>query len=321
MKKFFSIAMVALGSTLEIYYYVMRFLQDGTTVLISSIIAAALNLLLSMAVYKSEKSKKWYTLIIVLGAYSVLATSAGQTFSLLNREAAGTMQVEISKNEELISEYKSDIAALDRERNTLSAQLEGIQTIEQRYEFKETVKKAEQRLDEIKKDKIRLQSLIDSTTQKSNAAAKEGVRATSIYDFYGSMKKWTGTDWIKFIFHTVLSGFIAIMAPVGVLTWPKKTEIKKEVVEVVAKKKKVSMDQIKQFVGMSWYRVRQKTSEFMLPRETFFDFMKRQGYEYPEDIYDEIESAAKRIGVIGPRGEILEKNEPAAYSKLAEDFR
>jgi hypothetical protein len=81
IKKLFCILMIGLGSFLEIHYYKFRFENDGIETWLAIIIGIALTLFLCLAIFERKK-KLMKLLIISLVIYSVLATSAGQSFSL-----------------------------------------------------------------------------------------------------------------------------------------------------------------------------------------------------------------------------------------------
>jgi len=227
ISKAFSVAMISIGSFLEIWFYYARFKQDGIPVWLCWIIATGLNLLLNLFVYNFRKTRWLIILIIALGSYSVFSTSAGQTFMLLSLETNEATDLKINvlnKNVDILNEA---IDRLNAESVSINATLGTIQDIEHEANYRTTVRGARDRLSEIDHERSELLAKLIDLTTGQETVIRESIKATSIYDFYGSMVEWNNTNWLKFIFHTVLSIFIAIMAPTGILTWESKK--KKEV--------------------------------------------------------------------------------------------
>ena len=350
MKRAFAVLMITLGSFLEIYFYIYRFIQDGMPIYISVIIAAALNLLLALSVLRAKDGPWWLAIAIPIAIYSVFSTSAGQTFSLLNREAASVSTVSVASNDKLVERYGKDLDSLLAEREAIVARLVKVDTVEKRFEYRITVGNDEKRMTEIDAEKTRIQALMASATQERNVAAVQGVRATSIYSFYSGIAGWGGTDCLKFIFHTVLSVFIALMTPVGLLSWPRSAElIDREsqstlniqsaplsdapdmtvhsvsisaLAPIISRTstanvfRSISADDISRFVNLSWYRVRQKTSDMLLPEPTFFDFMKRQSVQFSPDVYKRLSELCIELNIFDIHGKILITDETQAISIL-----
>lgn len=70
-------------------------------------------------------------------------------------------------------------------------------------------------------------------------------------------------------------------------------------------------DHISGFVTLSWYRVDQKTSSDIFPKEEFMKWWDRKNQPYPEDIYEHLYHCCVQIGAINADGRILRigKNE------------
>jgi hypothetical protein len=193
------------------------------------IIATGLNLLLNLSVYNFKKNRYWIILIVVLGSYSVVSTSAGQTFMLLSLETDVSTELKVSaieKNTDLLNEV---IERLNSEAVNINNTLSTIQDIEHEANYRTTVRGARERLSEIDQERSEMLAKLMDLSTGQEAVIKESIKATSVYDFYGSIVEWNFTKWLKFIFHTVLSIVIAIMAPTGILTWEGKK--KKEMVQ------------------------------------------------------------------------------------------
>jgi hypothetical protein len=204
--------MIGLGTILEVFFYVARFQQDGTSLLLSLLIAAALSLLMALGVYN-----KWLWLVLSVGVYSVFSTSAGQTFSLLARE-----NIVASPTSMLQSSFQNDTSRLDKEAEKLNKDMESVSTVEEQAKYRTTLQQMRQRLASIQEAKERLVEQEKASNKESFEAKKEAIKATNIYEFYASMGQWHLVEWLKFILHSVLSTFIAIMVPIGIITWPKK---------------------------------------------------------------------------------------------------
>lgn len=81
MKKIFAYILVILGSFLEVFYNSYRYHQDGIPLAICIIIGLALNIFLLVCVM--EKRPVLATMLII---FSILSTSSGQTFALINKD-------------------------------------------------------------------------------------------------------------------------------------------------------------------------------------------------------------------------------------------
>jgi len=204
MKKNLSIAMILIGSFLEVYYYTFRFTADGIPWWLGIIIGAGLNLLLMLLVYWKKNS----LMIIFLIAYSVISTSAGQTFSIIEKQKS-EIEAKVSPEKKRI---EKEIELLQEERAGLSGQISGtIKTLEDRYEWQNTLGKAEKRIEEIEGQIKTYNKSIEDLTKGQT------ITENNIYTFYESLLKGIiGKDFLKFIFHTILSVFIALMAPTGI---------------------------------------------------------------------------------------------------------
>lgn len=224
MKKTFDWLLIGVGSFLEVYFYIARFGQEGIPPWLGCIMGVALNLLLLHAVHRDGWQFK--TLALFLICFSVISTSAGQTFMLLEKGKAETE----AKYSVEVAEIALEIETLTDERGKINAQIAGtVQTLEDRYEWKNTLAMAESRKVEIetqlKELRARRDAIVTGNVQTAGGAA--------LYDFYSRL---TGgrlpPDWLKLILHTALSVFIALMAPTGIyglsLKDDKKTEDEQE---------------------------------------------------------------------------------------------
>lgn len=207
--------LIVVGVSLEIYYYGTRFIADGTWGPLAFFIGAGLNLLLITTVRK--KKARYKILSFALVVFSVVSTSAGQTFAMIQkgeREAKEVTAPEIASIEKENEELEKEIAELN-------SQITGtVTTLEDRYEWRNTLTKAEKQREEkrakINENRKRLYELRDGKKILSD-------ERETVYTFYsGILRGKIGADMLKFILHTILSVFIALMAPVGILSLEEK---------------------------------------------------------------------------------------------------
>lgn len=208
MKKAFDWALILLGSFLEVYFYAERFGQEGIAPWLCLVMGLALNLLLLHAV----RGKGWQfkTMAFFLIGFSIISTSAGQTFMLLEKGKAETE----TKYSEEVAEIAREVKELTEERGKINEQISGtVQNLEDRFKWKNTLAMAESRKGEIESQlkvlKARREAIVTGNVDTAGGAA--------LYDFYSGL---TGgkvrPDWFKLILHTILSVFIALMAPTGI---------------------------------------------------------------------------------------------------------
>lgn len=74
--------------------------------------------------------------------------------------------------------------------------------------------------------------------------------------------------------------------------------------------KPLTQNDISRWVNWNWYRIESGSSANILPKEVFFDLVKKQNDTFNERIYTRIVASAKRNGVINNTGKviILDKN-------------
>ena len=203
MKKALAVLLLVLGSFLEVYYYYFRFTQDGTPWQIAVIIGVALNFLLI-----GVTVNRWWILFIPLLLFSVLSTSSGQTFALIQKQVDQTKGIYAPEIEAL----RKDSQRAGEELEEINKQILGtVSTLEDRYEWKNTLAAAEQRKRDLET------RLIENRRREAEIGNQvvSGDRET-VYTFYARIGNgMERADWLKFLLHTALSVFIALMAPTG----------------------------------------------------------------------------------------------------------
>jgi hypothetical protein len=209
--------LIAVGVSLEVYYYGTRFIADGTWAPLAYIIGAGLNLLLITAVRKKPLRYKLLSLALVV--FSVVSTSAGQTFAMIQKSEREVKQITAPE----IASLEKENEALEKEIEDLNGQITGtVTTLEDRYEWRNTLNKAEKQREE-KRAKINENRERQAELRAGRRAGKD--EGESVYTFYSRILRGKiGADMLKFILHTILSVFIALMAPVGILSVERKDE-------------------------------------------------------------------------------------------------
>jgi hypothetical protein len=324
--KLFAILMIVLGAFLEVYFYVFRFTQDGISLTVAITIASALNLLMALGVYRCKSNLRWLFLVAPLGLYSVFSTSAGQTFSLLTKEnnigiAEQTKQENTSGDEitRTLNRLSTEAANITDALNKLPADpLE-------RAKWRTFIKQSTDRLTSIDaqaKD-LRNERLLGNTDTLS--ATKKATLASDIYSFYSNLPTWNSTEWLKFLFHSILSAFIAIMTPLGVLSWPnndgKNKGTEKLSAVIPAKQEPIkeftlTEEIAKTFVHYSWYCIRNKTSNKIINKQSLYKMLALKGVALTEDTYAELIKKSLSLGLFNSKGEIIIEDEAKAIKKL-----
>jgi len=315
MKKLYPFILIILGSILEIYYYYFRFNQDGVNIIISLIIAISLTAMLTIlsAYYKRRIS---WAILIPLALFSIITTSSGQSFSLgiIEQEKAidNVQQLNIQSE---IDEIQADIKIinLEIEKNM------SLNTLENTYwanKYRDELDNQEARQDELKLQKIALQDRIKelrlSQTQHIEIEVDD---KTNIYKFYGNLFH-INQGWLKFILQTILSTFIAVMAPIGIiLLTPKPVKIPEPIKPPKKVKKKYNYGAyIEKFVNASFYPVINKRSEKIVDKTQYLAWMKnrykkgKETFLFTTQIYDKIFKACVDNNYIDKNGVALNTN-------------
>lgn len=204
MKRILSASMILIGSFLEVYYYQFRFTADGVNIWLGVVIGFGLNLLLLLLVYWNKNT----ILIIALILYSVISTSAGQTFSMIEKQKSEISEMVNPEKNRILE----DIKTLETERNNINNQINNtVTSLEDRYEWKNTLAAAEGRKTEIESQIKNYNNKIDELTDNIELEEK------NVYTFYSALIGGViPKDILKFLFHTALSIFIALMMPTGI---------------------------------------------------------------------------------------------------------
>lgn len=316
MKKWFAIGMIAIGSFLEILYYRWRFVNDGIESWLSITIGIALTLLLVLAIF--QRKYKWAWMIIIpVSLYSVFATSAGQAFSLgeiLQVESGKQVRSEYVIDE--IVDIESQITWIDTETERISASIDAtVNSLEDRGYWRTTLADAESRQRELRDDRRELSKQLSELRGQATQHEDVEERSRNIYEFYGNMFGWD-KKFLQFALQTILSVFIAVMAPIGiiVLQKPKRRRPSKS-----AKKQKqpvLPKDTITRWIRINWIGIRSGKSKKILPRKTYKSFVEDRGESFNRQEYNRILNIAKKKNIVADDGRIIEKNEDKAASAV-----
>jgi len=316
----FPASMIILGSFLEIYYYAFRFTQDGIELWLAMIIGISLTLLLNLAVFMRKLRLVWL-LIIPLAIYSILCTSAGQSFSLgleIKEEKIEQVQEEYTQIE--IDETAKRITWIDEELVRIRKQKdETITSLSDRYHWKNTLKIAEELEAELTTERSGLTKKLSELRIKAKTKDNIEQRSTNTYEFYQGMTGWSA-EWLQFALHTILSVFIAIMAPIGIIVITGMNVRTKRKRIPQNKTDKNTMDRIESlveyWVKLNWMGLRTHNSLSILPAGIFYQFVKNRNEKYSQRNYETILNAAIKLGIIEQDGKIIEENERKAIDKI-----
>ena len=313
MIKLFAILLILTGSFLEIWYYAYRFTNDGIETWLSITIGIALTLFLCLAIL--NRNKKYIPfLILTLIIYSILATSAGQSFSLSlfqKDEIQDNVQEEYRQDE--IEEIQYRIEQIEEKYTQIQSGIsETAQTLHDRGVYRTALEKAENQQLLLNEERSRLQDRL--TELRQAAITYEGIeeRKTNIYEFYNRLT-FVPEDWLQFFFQTWLSIFIAIMAPLGITTLQ---AIKPKEKEDPPEPKNTWIKLIEKWVYINWFGVRSKKSRNILSETNFLEYTKSHGKVFSKRNYIKIKKIAFKTKCINATGTIINNNEPEVIGRI-----
>jgi len=143
----------------------------------------------------------------------------------------------------------------------------------------------------------RIEGKADDAAAKATTE-KAIIKNMSIYDFYASMTDWYRMDWLKFLFHTVLSILIAIMTPIGLLTWDVKSASR------IMRKSSLTEKEVKIFVDMCWKNVLLGVTNKITSERAFNDWCTRDGVVVSPGVYQDCARKAFALGIITRDGTV-----------------
>ena len=310
LKKTFSTLLILVGSFLEVYFYFWRFTQDGMPAWLSITIGAGLTLLLSFGIY--HRSNKWAMWIIIpVAAYSILATSAGQTFFL-------NAKFKDLESRKIISQYNQDeIREVEEAIKNHESEIEKLsETIYQKINSNEgakywtpTITIAEKRQNVLKKETDDLKEKLRVLRSKAQQHKKVKTRADNIYTFYQDITR-IPDNWLQFALQTILSAFIAAMSPIGLITFSGQD------IRIRKKEVKASPDYIERWININWIGIRTGKSKHILKRSDYKKFIESRGRLFDSAQYDNMIHLCIGEKILASDGRIIEKNQAKAVEKL-----
>lgn len=307
IKKFFCVFLIVFGVALDTYFYSFRFVADGLPGIVAVGSGIALELLLSFAVYNARGSKIFAAIAIIITCYAVVQTAAGQTFALLTHNVSVGVETENNTADFAIEQSKKNMTRLSIEADAITAQLRSLQSTEARAAYAATIYRANNRLAEIERERSQNMNILLKTSSATVNAARDGEAKKSIYSFYSSIPTWSGSDWLKFSFHFFLSALIAIMAPVGIISWNGSS----------APQQAFMKQQIELFAATAWFKIRNNTSLYILSEVDFCQLLQRRGIPVETGLYFALVNKCMRMGLINNSGLALEKNYQTVIKKLS----
>jgi hypothetical protein len=306
IRKIFCAALVVLGIALDTYFYAFRFIADGLPVVVAVAAGIALEMLLSFAVWNTRRSKIFVVIAVAITMYAVVQTSAGQTFALLSHTASIGVETETNTATFTMAQCEKNIDRLTTEADTITRQLKSLQSAKARADYAGTITSANARLNQITRERTQLMNVLLKTTDATVSDARNVNDRKSIYGFYAGMVNWKKDDWLKFVFHFFLSVLIAIMAPVGIISWGHQAAFN------VA----YSRQQVEMFVAAAWYRVRNNTGMTVLSEVQYNELLQKRGHPVETGVYFALMNKAVQSGLVNTSGFALEKDHKKVIEKL-----
>ena len=306
IKKMFCAALVALGVTLDTYFYAFRFIADGLPAVVAIASGVALELLLSFSVYNVRRSKAFVIIAVAITIYAVIQTSAGQTFALLSHTASIGVETETNTATFTMMQCEKNISRLTAEADAITRQLRSLQSATARAEYAGTINSANARLNQITRERSQLMNMLLKTSDTTVTGARNKDNQKSIYGFYAGMVDWKKDDWLKFIFHFFLSVLIAIMAPVGIISWGHQAAVHVE----------FSRQQVEMFVAAAWYRIRNNTGMTVLSEVAYNELLQKRGHPVETGVYFALMNRCVQMGLVNTGGFALEKDHKKVIEKL-----
>lgn len=306
IRKIFCAALITLGITLDTYFYAFRFIADGLPAVVAIASGVALELLLSFAVYNTRRSKIFVVIAVAITMYAVVQTSAGQTFALLSHTASIGVETETNTATFTMAQCEKNIDRLTTEADTITRQLKSLQSAKARADYAGTITSANARLNQLMRERTQLMDVLLKTTAATVSDARNVNNRKSIYGFYAGMINWKKDDWLKFVFHFFLSVLIAIMAPVGIISWGHQATFHVE----------HSRQQVEMFVAAAWYRVRNNTGMTVLSEVQYNELLQKRGHPVETGVYFALMNKAVQSGLVNTSGFALEKDHKKVIEKL-----
>jgi hypothetical protein len=239
--------------------------------------------------------------------FSVMATSAGQSFSLGIKieEARQITQVQ-GYHEQEIEDLINRRDVIDKELSDINAQINRtVRSLQDRANWRTALATAEKRKVELTNERTDIADKLKELYSQNTILTSDISAIVNIYDFYSKIFGWKPEN-LQLILHTILSVFIALMAPVGLITYPQKT---KQRTIIRHKKRGGPKDSVKKtpeekwkpwierWVKYNWIGVKNGSRE-ILSRIEFDKFAEAQGFPFSDAKYRRIYNAGNKKKII-----------------------
>lgn len=324
--------LVILGMAAEGYFYYYRFASDGLWEPISLLSSVALCLLLAVTVHlenvepldeKGKKRHPWAFLAVVVIAYSVVSTSAGQTMQVIDNDYRKAYALKADKIEGL----EREIARLEKTQARAEGVLDQVDSLETAFEWKNTIGRLESTSSE---GAGQLQEKRDELAGIMEGLEKAEYR--DIYAFYVKLFTSGGAlEWVKFALHSLYSLLISLMAPVGITmidNWSRKNSARLEEESQAREAGNRGPRVLKQsdredWVSVNWDEADEELGGQLriLGEQDFVDIMRERGRQYPKRWYQQVRQEAFAAGVVSADGVILVKDQGDAIDRLSQGVR
>lgn len=299
MTKISAAILITLGSFTEIWFYILRFQQDGTETWLSTIIAAALTLFLAALTLLRHQNRWAIPAAFALAAYSVFCTTAGQSAAL------GLIQNERSQEDaqqaiavDAIADYRQNIDRLDREEEDIRERIASMTTDDIAYWTTRGIEPFEDRKNAIAAERQEWQDRIDA--ERDTLTTHEAVERTerNVYAFYASV---IGGDprVIQIILQVVLSVFIAMMAPTGIIMLTLENREPEPEIEPEETVDPEFARQARSWAWISWHGIRAEKSDRLMA----LDAVKRaaDSKDLRNDLFETILDESVSRGIVSIR--------------------
>ncbi len=247
-------------------------------------------------------------------SFSIFTTSAGQAFSFATVQSVNTGETVKQMNaQDRLDEIKIELNDIRVDNENYKTQINNtVTSLEDRYEWKRTTASVEKI---INNNNTKIEAL---KTERSILRASQTIRADvekpelNIYAFYNGLFHIDKT-WLQFFLQTLLSAFIAITAPFGVILIQHKIAVVEPAKRQINWKPYVDL-----FVERNWVMVWSKQEN---PRMLKWESWAKAYSDMSQRKFIHIKRIAKENGCIDKNGMIKELNQERAKSKILKGLR
>lgn len=303
---------LACGVTLEIFYYFIRFQAEGSGSAIALIQGISLTSFLLVVFSLRKRGPAAWLVIIPLLAYSIFTTSSGNRQNLVNKATEDTRSLNAGTITELQDKLNRKKEAYN---DAFAMKSNSFDTVQEMAHWRSTVAGVDESLAEKEKE-------IDAIENQIIQLGRAGVEESSvsrIYDFYSRFIPGLTSDSLQVLLQTLLSAFIAMMAPAATMLWPKEEES----TPVTVEESPHSVDWeyfVREWVHTNWTGIRNGQTRAILSKDKFIEFKTSRGIAFTHEVYDKIKTAAFTIKAVDNSG-ITEDNEEKAIKAILREVK